>query len=269
MTVNSNQECTKQTTQDNQARKEEKTPITCRSRDDDALFMNHLHDYLCHDKKTIQECEKQLNDYLVKCGIFYEEGIKDLNRAEMIKKQREENYRNISSFLDRYRSLRRAFELFKNDFKDTLNFDTYEYLPQNVPLTDDTMFQVICSKLELMSVTDERRFLRTYAPQIEAGKKIEFVMKALDDGLKLLRAENESYYDIIYFTYIDGEQKPSIKELLSKLNFTSHSSYYQKINNAKKELTRTVFGYTANKAELTTILVYFRQQVEDTYFPDY
>ena len=212
-------------------------------------------------KARMQEAEQQIADYLTRCGLMDEKGIHDETRAEALRKRRQEHYHNISSLLDRYRSLKRTYAVFQDEFaEEVLGTDA-------VPSDGLSLFDTISKRLDVLSVTEEKKFQRYYAPHITAGRKIEVALRAVDFGLRILEAEDPSMFKIVNMVYIDGTAKPTIQETSDAMGYQSFNSYYKKLEQAKKRLTELVFGYADNREELLSILTYLRQQAEDEDFP--
>ena len=176
---------------------------------------------------------------------------------------REQNYQNVECLLKRYRVLRKTLDLIKSELEDRIKEDA------TLPATEENFFERISQKLELMSIDDERRFKSTYLPQIENARRIEIALSSLNFGMKILMAQDEDEYNILRETYIEGTRKPPVRTILNKLNYTSMSSYYIKIEEARRDLTIAMFGCANSRAELTSILVFLRQQYDDSYFPEF
>lgn len=210
--------------------------------------------------------EKAVAEYLLRAGLKPEPGIANMDRAKRIQAHRRKNYRNVDSLLEQYRSLRRTYTVFKQEFAERLSGETH--ILDNVQVGQDTLFNKLSEDLQLLAVADERKFKAVYAPQIAAGRRIEIAITALDFGMKVLKAEDEVGWALIKAAYIDGESKPPVRELVATFDFTGISTYYSKMDAAKRRLTTAIFGYANNKAELASILVYLRQQADDDYFPD-
>ena len=212
---------------------------------------------------SIVPAEKRVADYMLKAGVITEPGLGNGKRASITKKVREQNYQNVECLLKRYRTLRNTLGIIKEELQGRLSADA------SSKVTDDNFFSQVSRELELMSIDDERRFRSTYLPQIENARRIEIALSSLDFGMKILRAQSEMEYDILHGTYIEGSRKPPIRSILSQLNYTSMSSYYQKLDEARRDLTIAMFGCASSKAELTSILVFLRQQHDDSYFPEF
>ena len=212
---------------------------------------------------SIVPAEKRVADDMLKAGVITEPGLGNGKRASITKKVREQNYQNVECLLKRYRTLRNTLGIIKEELQGRLSADA------SSKVTDDNFFSQVSRELELMSIDDERRFRSTYLPQIENARRIEIALSSLDFGMKILRAQSEMEYDILHETYIEGSRKPPIRSILSQLNYTSMSSYYQKLDEARRDLTIAMFGCASSKAELTSILVFLRQQHDDSYFPEF
>lgn len=211
--------------------------------------------------------EKAVADYLLRAGLKPEPGIANEDKAKELQSRRRKNYQNVESLLEQYRSLRRTYTVFKQEFAERLSGE--DHLSNDVQVGQSNgLFNKLSEDLQLLSVADEKKFQAVYAPQIAAGRRIEVAISALDFGMKVLRAEDEVGWALIKAAYIDGEKKPPVRELVASFDFTGISTYYSKLETAKKRLTTAIFGYASNKAELASILVYLRQQVEDDDFPD-
>lgn len=212
---------------------------------------------------SIVPAEKRVADYMLKAGVITEPGLGNGSRASITKKVREQNYQNVECLLKRYRVLRKTLDLIKSELEDRIKEDA------TLPATEENFFERISQNLELMSIDDERRFKSTYLPQIENARRIEIALSSLNFGMKILMAQDEDEYNILRETYIEGTRKPPVRTILNKLNYTSMSSYYIKIEEARRDLTIAMFGCANSRAELTSILVFLRQQYDDSYFPEF
>lgn len=212
---------------------------------------------------SIVPAEKRVADYMLKAGVITEPGLGNGRRASITKKVREQNYQNVECLLKRYRVLRKTLDLIKSELEDRIKEDA------TLPATEENFFERISQSLELMSIDDERRFKSTYLPQIENARRIEIALSSLNFGMKILMAQDEDEYNILRETYIEGTRKPPVRTILNKLNYTSMSSYYIKIEEARRDLTIAMFGCANSRAELTSILVFLRQQYDDSYFPEF
>ena len=212
---------------------------------------------------SIVPAEKRVADYMLKAGVITEPGLANGRRASITKKVREQNYQNVECLLKRYRVLRKTLDLIKSELEDRIKEDA------TLPATEENFFERISQNLELMSIDDERRFKSTYLPQIENARRIEIALSSLNFGMKILMAQDEDEYNILRETYIEGTRKPPVRTILNKLNYTSMSSYYIKIEEARRDLTIAMFGCANSRAELTSILVFLRQQYDDSYFPEF
>lgn len=212
---------------------------------------------------SIVPAEKRVADYMLKAGVITEPGLGNGRRASITKKVREQNYQNVECLLKRYRVLRKTLDLIKSELEDRIKEDA------TLPATEENFFERISQNLELMSIDDERRFKSTYLPQIENARRIEIALSSLNFGMKILMAQDEDEYNILRETYIEGTRKPPVRTILNKLNYTSMSSYYIKIEEARRDLTIAMFGCANSSAELTSILVFLRQQYDDSYFPEF
>lgn len=212
---------------------------------------------------SIVPAEKRVADYMLKAGVITEPGLGNGRRASITKKVREQNYQNVECLLKRYRVLRKTLDLIKSELEDRIKEDA------TLPATEENFFERISQNLELMSIDDERRFKSTYLPQIENARRIEIALSSLNFGMKILMAQEEDEYNILRETYIEGTRKPPVRTILNKLNYTSMSSYYIKIEEARRDLTIAMFGCANSRAELTSILVFLRQQYDDSYFPEF
>lgn len=212
---------------------------------------------------SIVPAEKRVADYMLKAGVITEPGLGNGRRASITKKVREQNYQNVECLLKRYRVLRKTLDLIKTELEDRIKEDA------TLPASEENFFERISQNLELMSIDDERRFKSTYLPQIENARRIEIALSSLNFGMKILMAQDENEYNILRETYIEGTRKPPVRTILNKLNYTSMSSYYIKIEEARRNLTIAMFGCTNSRAELTSILVFLRQQYDDSYFPEF
>lgn len=212
---------------------------------------------------SIVPAEKRVADYMLKAGVITEPGLGNGRRASITKKVREQNYQNVECLLKRYRVLRKTLDLIKSELEDRIKEDA------TLPATEENFFERISQNLELMSIDDERRFKSTYLPQIENARRIEIALSSLNFGMKILMAQDEDEYNILRETYIEGTRKPPVRTILNKLNYTSMSSYYIKIEEARRDLIIAMFGCANSRAELTSILVFLRQQYDDSYFPEF
>lgn len=214
------------------------------------------------NKSRIQKAEEEVADYLIRCGYMEEKGIQDKTRAEALQKRRQEHYHNISSLLERYRSLKRTYAVFQEEFAEEITG-----IPINKSSNNLDIFDILSKRLDVLSVTEEKKFQKYYAPHITAGRKIGVALKALNFGLRILEAEDPNLYRLVNMVYIEDVTKPPIRDVCETMEFQSFCTYYARLDQAKKRLSELVFGYASNREELLSILVYLRQQTEDEEFP--
>lgn len=214
---------------------------------------------------VLVHAEKELADYLLRSGMISEPTLGNGKRAEIAKRAREENYQNVESLLERYRTLKKLLSATKKELSERLDGE----LAVGSTLSGKETFEQIGHQLELMSVEDERRFRSIYMPQIESCRRIEVALSSLELALQLIKSQDEQAYRVIYETYIKGGNKPLVRDIIKTLDYASVSSYYGKLEKARKMLAVQMFGYADNRAELTSILVYLRQQSDDSYFPEF
>ena len=212
---------------------------------------------------SIVPAEKRVADYMLKAGVITEPGLGNGRRASITKKVREQNYQNVECLLKRYRVLRKTLDLIKSELEDRIKEDA------TLPATEENFFERISQNLELMSIDDERRFKSTYLPQIENARRIEIALSSLNFGMKILMAQDEDEYNILRETYIEGTRKPPVRTILNKLNYTSMSSYYIKIEEARRDLTIAMFCRANQRSEKTRLHIFLRQQYDDSYFPEF
>ena len=78
----------------------------------------------------------------------------------------------------------------------------------------------------------------------------------------MLEKEDPEACRLLDFVYISGERKPAVRETMKKFHYGGVAVYYGRMKNAEKELTKNIFGYANNQAELTQILSYLRQMFD-------
>ena len=193
------------------------------------------------DSDSATEAENSLRQYFIQSGLCVEPGISNEKKALDLAKRRQENYLNIHSSL--------------------------EYSPPDYDTSDKFMFDKICKQLDIMSVAEERRFQRTYAPQAIICRKFEVALDAIDFGLKILQREDEDAYEIIYYSFIEGKKKKKIMDIVSQLENVSTSTYYKRLNAAEKKLANYVFGYYSKEDKLHDIIAYILQKQANPEFP--
>ena len=81
--------------------------------------------------------------------------------------------------------------------------------------------------------------------------------------MRMLEKEDPEACRLLDFVYISGERKPAVRETMKKFHYGGVAVYYGRMKNAEKELTKNIFGYANNQAELTQILSYLRQMFDD------
>lgn len=214
------------------------------------------------------DAERAIADYLVQAGIVPEKGINDEEKAKLVQRKRQENYQNVECLLKQARSIRRVKAIFDEDIRMRLEEETTTITNEELLSGSAGLFDALAKRLEIMELEDERKFLRVYAPQIAVGKRYELALTSLNLGMKVLKGEDPESWQLLNTYYIEGDQMPSIREMLRMFNIQSTSSYYNKMEQARRRLTNYIFGYSSNKATLSSILVFIRQQVEDDYFPE-
>lgn len=220
--------------------------------------------------EAVLDAEKKLNEFLKNWGVMAEPGLDpDSPKAEKQRRLRQKNYKNINSLLSSYRSLSRTYELFKEEFtENVLRHDASANQSINIPEGEERLFDRLSQELDLFSAEEEKRFQAVWAPQVVVGRRIEYAIYSIKLGLKFLSAQSEMESALLRYVFIDGDEKPSVKDACEKFSFYSSATYYKRLNEAKKHLTELTFFYCSNKAELSSILTYLRQQQEDSYFPD-
>lgn len=219
--------------------------------------------------KEMLDAEQLVKDYLVKSGLVQEDGYTDAEKAERMKAKRKQNYLNVESLLRQYRNLSKTYEVFIEDFGAQLADEVHIGEDGDSPKSKNSFFERVADRLQMVDAADERRFQRIYAPQIETGKRIGAALDALEFGLRVLQKQDKEAYMLLRRIYIDGESAPTIRDVISEFGFSGNSAYYSKVDSARKKLTKAIFGFTSNRAELMSILVFLRQQFEDDDFPDF
>lgn len=219
------------------------------------------------DSDSATEAENSLRQYFIQSGLCVEPGISNEKKALDLAKRRQENYLNIRSLLINYRSFRKIYEFLKENFIESLKEDSLEYSPPDYDTSDKFMFDKICKQLDIMSVAEERRFQRTYAPQAIICRKFEVALDAIDFGLKILQREDEDAYKIIYCSFVEGKKKKKIMDIVSQLENVSTSTYYKRLNAAEKKLANYVFGYYSKEDKLHDIIAYILQKQANPEFP--
>lgn len=213
---------------------------------------------------VMTDAEKVMANFLVKSGIIAEPKMRPGRDRDRLQQRRQKHYRNVDSLLKQYRSLVRIHEVYKNELLSQLCSDT-DFKVSDI--NSENLYTTLVEHLELMSVANEKGFESIYYPQLLAGRRIEAALHALDVGLKALKAVNEEEWALIRWVYIDGEQPPFTRDTIDKMGYSGVSVYYSRLEHAKRDLTKTIFGFASNKAELLSILVYLRQQKDDEDFP--
>ena len=214
------------------------------------------------NESMMLDSEKRLCEYLQRAGYVAESGIQSEEKAETLRKMRREHYMNISSLLNQYRSLHRKYELFKENF---IEKTMEEIKTKGIEIPDgaeSSIFERLSESLDLLSAVDEKRFKATYEPHIINGRRIEASINALEFGMRILKAESPADYELIKKVYIDGERRPTVRNMLKELDI-SCSTYYNRLDSAKSLLTKIIFGYASNENELNLMLFYLRQQEND------
>ena len=201
--------------------------------------------------------ENMIREYLERAGVIVDTDIPDHAKAVRIQIERQENYKNVHSLLKMYRHLVSDYEVFLEDFKEKIRQDT------TAGEEGTRFFEQLSSRLELMSVSEEQRFERTYRPQIATGRRLSAALDAVRLGMRMLEKEDPEACRLLDFVYISGERKPAVRETMKKFHYGGVAVYYGRMKNAEKKLTKNIFGYANNQAELTQILSYLRQMFDD------
>ena len=197
--------------------------------------------------------ENELSEFLHRIGAIPETTIADADRRAQIADRRKKNYKNITSLLSQYRSLKRTYSTFRQEFEESLHSGNVqvEHFSAELPV-----FEQLSETLQIMSVTEEKKFQAIYAPHITAGRKLEKAIEAIDFGMRMLKSSNSELWSLLNEYYIEGPEKPSVVSLCRK-RYTSRSACFREIEKGRKQLTRFIFGYTSNQAELESILATF------------
>lgn len=225
-----------------------------------------IHQAVKNDSSMPQSAVEKITEYLEVCGYIQSESYQDKAQAERDRHRRYIEYSNIDVFLKNYRRFRKQLELIKEDLVYTFSQDDATIKKNKEPISSPKFFDALCQQLDVYSATEEKMFERRYVPKLKVGRKIECAIEAINFGLRNMEDDEEESYAILHYVYIDGKRKPTIQETINALNLNTPGVYYSRLEKARKILAQRVFGASSNKAELLSILVYFRQQEEDLGF---
>lgn len=214
----------------------------------------------------LESAEKMVEEFLIRSGCMPDKSIANNDVAEKARVVREKHYHSVVSLLAQYRTLIKAYECHKEEFAERVCEES-NIQPSELP--SGHFFDNLSSRLELLAVQDEKRFQRTYAPQIIAGRRIEKALSSLNFALKALERYDEDAYKLIRAFYIDGPSQPTIREMMSRFYFGGPNTFYGRLEAAVKHMTKTMFGFADNRRELLSILVYLQQEEDDVAFPDF
>lgn len=181
-------------------------------------------------------------------------------KAERMRRMRENLFGDVKALLKHYRGYRRLRALYLEEISERSKTETagaYDSKDEN-----QSAFELLAQRLELMDAAEERKFVRSYQPYIETGLRIEKALTAVDMALRDLH--NESAYNMINSYYIEGEKKPPIKEMTEKFN-CSVNKFYSELGTAIQALTLRMFGVPGrdDTREVRAILAYLRIQTDD------
>ena len=215
-------------------------------------------------EQQLLDADVMVRSYLERAGIIADTDIPDSLKAKRLQKERQENYKNIDSLLRNYRHIKNNYHVFVLDFKEKLSKES------TIAGTDaEFSFEKLANRLELLSVNDERRFEKDYKPQIMTGRRLEAALEAIRLGMRFLEKEDLPSHALLSYLYIDGDTRPTVKQVIEHFHFSGKTIYYQRLKKAQKNLARDIFGYANNKEELVQILTFLRQMYDDELEPDY
>ena len=221
----------------------------------------------------LKDADGKLEDYLNRNGMLFQPFADGKSQREVEKQRlRKVYHRNINALLGIYRELICTYHLFLQEFALRVDYETGTPFKELFPTINesgepqvalditssstDMFFDRLTQELDILSVTDEKKFRNVWAPQIATGRKIEFALYSVDFGLKLLQAQDQKSYDLLKFVYIDGERKPTIKAILDHFKIMSPGTYYSLLEKATDRLAVLTFSFTDKKSELNSILSY-------------
>ena len=213
-----------------------------------------------YDTSGLQpEAVQELRDYFVRIGRSRESSrILNEEKADRMRKLREDAYRDVRTILKKYRGFKHAHAATVEDLKDRFyeaegvneNGETVKYLKLNA--ASDTMpFTAIAQRLELMSISEEKEFNTRYFPQIEIMQRMEVVIQAVDSALSIYASQKPTFAKLIRELYIDGDRKPTNAEVMERFNY-SEPYFYKIINIAVEDITVIMFG-TGDKQHINEL----------------
>ena len=104
--------------------------------------------------------------------------------------------------------------------------------------------------------------IENHAKCIERSHKM---LKLMESAVELLRNKHkngETYYWIIYYTFLSSQQLRNIDEIVEKLRphmrDISYATYYRKRQEAVEALSSVLWGYTSKECK----------QIIDTFYPE-
>ena len=195
------------------------------------------------------EALKELSEYFVRVGRDKESSrIMNEEKADRMRKLREDSYRDVKTLLKKYRGFKRAHTNTLNDLKD--NFTKIEeFDDEGNPITfhrinadsDIMPFTAIAQRLELMSASEEKKFMSRYFPQIELMERMEVAMQAVDSALAIYSSEKGMYAEILRKLYVDGDEKPTVAAIREQYD-VSEQHFYRILSDAIEDVARIMFG---------------------------
>ena len=91
------------------------------------------------------------------------------------------------------------------------------------------------------------------------------MLKLMESAIELLRNKHkngETYYWILYYTYLSPQQLRNVEEIVEKLRphmrDISYATYYRKRQECVEELSSVLWGYTSKESK----------KILDVFFPD-
>lgn len=211
--------------------------------------------------------EAEIEAFLQQYGFVPDKNIADRDKAETERHQKYILRDNIHIFLTRYRAQKEILTMYKEELIERVDTETIGVLGDKEAVGSEDFFNRLCRKLDLLSAYDEQAMRRRYESRIMACRYIEEAIATLERGMRTLKAHYPDSHRLLEAVYMEGSQRPTIKETIEKLGLSGASSYYQKLERAEYQLSALVLNCTIDPASFLRTLVYLKQQEADTYFP--
>ena len=203
---------------------------------------------------------RKLEEYMIRNGLMLERTrIKDETKAEKMRELRSAVYHDVEIMLKEYRSFRSIRDEYLQEIKERIQFESSIRIPQKRRSTQglfsELPFDKLSEELQIMDAVEDRQFKKIYLPILETGRRIDYALYAIDQGLSTMR--DRKMCKLLRYVYVTGKKKPSVRDTLDEFEI-SKGTYYHMMPIAISKLSLQIFGNASphgrqSKAELRGI----------------